>query len=53
VKYRVLMKTNYNVDVEADNFAISPNGDLSLYDYDGGVRAFAAGIWQTVERTSS
>lgn len=51
MKYRVFLKTGYQVEVTADNFAISPNGDLSLYDAYGGVQAFAADTWQSVERT--
>lgn len=38
--------------VRAANFAISPNGDLSLYDSNGGVQAFAAGRWTGVRRIS-
>lgn len=36
--------------IHAANVSISPNGDLTLYDSQGGVKVYAAGQWLGVSR---
>lgn len=50
--YVVTFKAGFREKVWADNYAISPNGDVTLYDQRGGVAAYAAGEWVSVERKS-
>lgn len=48
--YIVSVSTGGGDRVRAANFSISPNGDLTLYDSSGGVKAYAAGQWTGVSR---